>query len=400
MQPMLDPQFQDPSDDSSPAASADDGELEAQEGADEPGPVRLNKYLADHGIASRRRCDELIAQGKVSIDGEPVTVLGTKIDPRSQSVEVDGVVLEPEVTRKRYYLLNKPRGIVCTNDRHEARMRAIDLITDRNKGRIYTVGRLDEESTGLILLTNDGEFTQRIAHPRHGVPKTYLVKIRGRVESEAIEKIQEGVRLSEGRTAGARVRVEKRSVDASILSVTLREGKNREVRRVFAAVGYKVQRLHRTRIGTLSDRRLKLGEWRPLTREEVEELTELASDPKLSERLLHRDRDERAPQRLGRERHAGGRGAADRSRRRAFHSNNGAHPGARPGASNGARPGARPGSRNGARPGARTGDRRKSSPDSQGFRGARGSRGLERRGPESGNRDGRGRASRGKGQRP
>jgi 23S rRNA pseudouridine2605 synthase len=252
--------------------SAEPSDFESAPLSGEPRHVRLNKYLADHGIASRRRCDELIAKGKVSVDGDIVTELGTKIDPARQAVEVDGVVLKPEATEHRYYLLHKPKGVVCTNDRREARMRAIDLVTDRDKGRIYTVGRLDEESTGLILLTNDGDFGNRIAHPRYGVTKTYLVKLRGRVEGEAIEKVKHGVRLSEGKTAPAFVKVLKRTLEWSLLTITLNEGKNREVRRVFAAVGFNVLQLRRTHIGTLSDRSLREGEWRPLMRSEVQEL--------------------------------------------------------------------------------------------------------------------------------
>ncbi len=234
--------------------------------------VRLNKYLADHGVASRRKCDELIAKGKVSVDDEIVTELGLKVDPAKQRVEVDGVVLRPERTRLRYYLLHKPRGVVCTNERREARARAIDLITDPDKGRIYTVGRLDEDSQGLILLTNDGEFANRVAHPRYGVNKTYSVKLRGRVDPESVDKVRKGVWLAEGRTAPAFVKVLKRTNEWSLLTVTLNEGKNREVRRVFAAVGFNVLQLRRTHIGALSDRSLKEGKWRPLLREEVREL--------------------------------------------------------------------------------------------------------------------------------
>lgn len=247
-------------------------------GADEPQLVRLNKYLADHGVASRRKCDELIGKGKVSIDDQIVTELGLKIDPVRQRIEIDGVVLRPERARLRYYLLHKPRGVVCTNERREARMRAIDLITDPDKGRIYTVGRLDEDSQGLILLTNDGEFANRVAHPRYGVSKTYSVKLRGRVEADAIDKVRKGVRLSEGRTAPAFVKVLKRTNEWSLVTVTLNEGKNREVRRVFAAVGYNVLQLRRTHIAALSDRSLKEGQWRPLLREEVRELLELSQE--------------------------------------------------------------------------------------------------------------------------
>ncbi len=234
--------------------------------------VRLNKYLADHGIASRRGCDTLIEEGKVTVDGEPVSLLGTKIDPHTQRVEIDGVVLKPEGTERRYYLLNKPAGVVCTNARQETRPKAIDLITDRERGRVYTVGRLDEESKGLILITNDGDFAQRVAHPRHGVTKTYVVKVRGKIDDEHVQKIREGVYLSEGRTSGARVLVLRRTHDYSTLAVTLTEGLNREVRRIFARVGFKVVDLKRTRIGALDDRGLRIGRWRALSAPEVEAL--------------------------------------------------------------------------------------------------------------------------------
>jgi 23S rRNA pseudouridine2605 synthase len=234
--------------------------------------VRLNKYLADRGIASRRKCDELIAGGQVTVDGELTTELGTKIDPERQSVEIDGYVLKPGGMRRRYYLLNKPAGVVCTNEPRETRPRAVDLITDARKGRIYTVGRLDEESKGLILLTNDGDFANRIMHPRYGVEKTYVVRVAGKIDDAALQKIRDGVHLAEGRTAGARVLVDKRLRDQSTLTLTLREGMNREIRRAFAAVGFKVLDLRRTRIGPLSERGMKIGRWRELTSEEVEAL--------------------------------------------------------------------------------------------------------------------------------
>jgi len=234
-----------------------------------PAAVRLNKFLADNGVASRRRCDELIAEGKVTIDGETVTALGTRVDPERQAVEIDGFVLKPGTTRRRYYLLNKPAGVVCTNEARELRPRAIDLITDPRKGRIYTVGRLDEESKGLILLTNDGAFAQRITHPSFGIEKTYLVRVLGRIDDAALQKIRHGIHLSEGRTAGARVIVEQRQRESSYLSVTIHEGMNREIRRAFARVGFKVTELKRVRIGALTDRGLKIGRWRELARNEV-----------------------------------------------------------------------------------------------------------------------------------
>ncbi|QDU83495.1 Ribosomal large subunit pseudouridine synthase B [Planctomycetes bacterium Pla163] len=234
--------------------------------------VRLNKYLASHGIASRRGCDELIAEGGVSIDGHIVTDLGIKVDPANQRIEVDGVTLRPEGVRHRYYLLNKPSGVVCTNSERELRPRAVDLITDRDKGRVFTVGRLDEDTTGLILITNDGDFANRVMHPRYGIDKTYLVLVQGRIDDAAVAKIRDGVHLSDGRTSGARVLVQKRTATASKLVVTIKEGKNREVRRVFARTGYKVTDLKRIRVGHLTDRGLKPGSWRPLRRNEILEL--------------------------------------------------------------------------------------------------------------------------------
>jgi len=234
--------------------------------------VRLNKFLADNGVASRRRSDELILGGKVLVDGDIVTELGTKIDPRTQEVDVDGVILKSDPRERRYYILHKPAGVVCTNEIRETRPRAIDLITDPKKGRIFTVGRLDEESKGLLLLTSDGEFAERIAHPRFGVPKTYLVRIPGQITDEAVQKIREGVYLAEGRTAGARVIVKRRTANGSTLEVTIQEGRNREVRRIFVRVGYKVSSLTRTQIGPLGIRGLREGKWRALSREEVEAL--------------------------------------------------------------------------------------------------------------------------------
>ena len=278
--------------------------------------VRLNKYLADRGVASRRKCDELMAAGKVLVDGNPVTELGTKVDPETAVVEVDGQVFKPGSGRRRYYLLNKPKGVICTNDRREAKKRAIDLVTDPEAGRIYTVGRLDEESTGLILLTNDGEFTHLIAHPRHEVPKTYLVKVRGRVDGESLVKLRKGVHLAEGRTGPVKARVYKRSNNFSTLSVTLGEGKNREVRRIFARVGFNVISLRRTRIGNLGDRRLKEGQWRPLLRREVEDLIAVARGerPVLPERAPERRRG-RPPRKPATRAKRGNKGARAGGRR-------------------------------------------------------------------------------------
>jgi len=248
------------------------GGIESNEPDDTSPLVRLNKFLASQGVASRRKCDELISGGRVSVDRKVVRELGVRVDPTRQEIEVDGQVFKAQGARQRYYLLNKPKGVVCTNEERETRPRAVDLITDPRKGRIFTVGRLDEESEGLILITNDGDFAQRVMHPRYGVEKTYEVEVFGRIEDETLQKVREGVHLAEGRTGGARVLVKDRRNEVSRLSVSIREGMNREIRRTFARIGHKVLQLRRVRIGPITDRGLKPGRWRELSSDEVRAL--------------------------------------------------------------------------------------------------------------------------------
>jgi len=293
----------------------------------EDGKIRLNKYLADNGIASRRKCDELIASGLVLVDGEPVVALGTRIDPTKQTVEAKGTLLKPQTRmEKRYYLLNKPKGVVCTSTSREKRPRAIDLVNDKAKGRIYTVGRLDEESEGLILLTNDGDFAHRVMHPSFGIEKSYRVKLRGELAGEALDKVRAGVQLAEGKTSGARVTVRKRGRDYTHVVVTLHEGMNREIRRIFAKVGYKVVSLERSRIGNLTGRGLRSGWWRRLKPLEVRDLLEGApakdkvdraekSGRQSAERKSKGGRTRITASRRGSARPTGGRGSSSKGRR-------------------------------------------------------------------------------------
>ncbi|MBM4041987.1 MAG: rRNA pseudouridine synthase [Planctomycetes bacterium] len=230
---------------------------------------RLNKILAHAGLGSRRKCDELIAQGRVTVDGAVVRDLGHKADPARADVRCDGERVRPEAAA--YYLLNKPRGVVCTSDPTEGRPRAVDLVRG-DRRRLYTIGRLDADSRGLIVLTNDGALTQRLTHPRHQVPKVYRVWARGAMGPDAIERVRRGVHLAEGKAALASVRVCRRRREATELEVELRQGINRQIRRVLAKVGHPVSDLCRVAIGPINDPALREGAWRRLRPDEVRRL--------------------------------------------------------------------------------------------------------------------------------
>jgi 23S rRNA pseudouridine2605 synthase len=234
---------------------------------------RLQKILAHAGLGSRRQCEELIAAGRVTVDGAVVTELGTKVDPDAADIRCDGERVRAE--RPAYYLLNKPRGVVCTSARSEGKPRAIDYIR-RERRRLYTVGRLDEDSRGLIILTNDGELTQRLTHPRHQVAKTYRVTVRGSMSPAAVRKAREGIYLSEGKAALSRVTVRRRKRNATELEIELRQGINRQIRRVLARLGHPVTDLRRVAIGPIHDPELKEGAFRPLRPHEIRQLREAA----------------------------------------------------------------------------------------------------------------------------
>ncbi len=239
------------------------------------GKVRINKFLASAGICSRRAADELISRGRVTVNGAMITELGTRIDPMVDDVRLDEKRVVQE--KKVYVLFNKPKGVVCTNARNEQRKRVIDFL-NKVKGRIYTIGRLDADSEGLILLTNDGDFAQEMAHPKFGVPKTYAVLVRGTLENDDIKKVRGGVWLAEGKTSGATIRIERRSRERTYLKVTIREGKNREIRRVFAKLGKPVLTLKRVRIGELTLHSLRPGKHRFLKPEEIRGLKKMAKE--------------------------------------------------------------------------------------------------------------------------
>jgi 23S rRNA pseudouridine2605 synthase len=233
-----------------------------------PEGERIQKVLARAGVASRRAVEEMIVRGRIRVNGGRVE-LGMRIDPSKDLVEIDGsrVPLRAELA---YYLVNKPVGVVTTASDEQNRETVLDLIEVET--RVYPVGRLDIESEGAVLLTNDGELALRLTHPRYGVAKTYLVEVGGGVKERTVRTLARGVELSDGMTAPAPARLVERSPRATLIEISLTEGRNRQIRRMFEAVGHPVQRLVRTAIGPLMLGRLKPGTYRKLRPEEVRNL--------------------------------------------------------------------------------------------------------------------------------
>ena len=239
--------------------------------ADQRHGVRLQKVLALAGWGSRRACETLIEAGRVTVDGE-VAVLGRRVDPSSATIVVDGVPVSARPGLV-HYLLNKPAGVVTTSSDTHGRPTVVDLVPD--SPRVFAVGRLDLESEGLLILTNDGDLAHRLTHPRHGVEKEYLVEVAdGPVGAGALRTLRSGVELDDGPTAPARVS----QPEPGVLRIVIHEGRNRQVRRMCEAVGHPVRRLVRTRIGPVVDRRLQPGQWRRLDADEVVALARATGD--------------------------------------------------------------------------------------------------------------------------
>jgi len=226
---------------------------------------RLHKVLAAAGIASRRRCEEVIFEGTVRVNGRIVDTLPAFVDPEKDIITVNGRKVSS--VRKVYFLLNKPRGVICTNSDPQGRKKAIDIVQVRE--RIFCVGRLDIDSTGLIILTNDSELANRLTHPRYGLAKTYVVGVKSEIGGEQIEKLKKGIWLAEGKTGRAAIKILKRSHKESLVEVTIREGLNREIRRMFAKMGLPVRALTRIRIGKINARGLGVGKFRELNSSEI-----------------------------------------------------------------------------------------------------------------------------------
>ncbi len=226
---------------------------------------RLQKVLAAAGIDSRRKCEELILNGVVRVNRKVVDKLPVFVDPAKDIITVDGRKIQ--AAQKVYYLLNKPRGVICTNRDPQGRKKAIDIIPSAQ--RIFCVGRLDIDTSGLIILTNDSELANRLTHPRYGLAKTYVIRVKGQIVGEAAEKLKKGIWLAEGKTGRASVKILKRGYKESLIEITIRQGLNRQIRRMLARVGLPVKSLKRTRIGKLNTRGLGVGKFRTLTKAEV-----------------------------------------------------------------------------------------------------------------------------------
>jgi 23S rRNA pseudouridine2605 synthase len=228
--------------------------------------VRLQVLLARCGLGSRRACEDYITAGRVTIDGEPATELGAKVDIAKQKVAVDGELIRPE--RTVCYMVNKPKGMLCTNSDPSGRARVVDLFP-KSAGRLFPVGRLDENSVGLLLVTNDGDLSHRLAHPRFKVPKIYEVQVAGRPSREIMQQLRQGMYFSDGRFKVDNATITGSRGKSTILEVTLSEGRNREIRRLFSRVGHKVMKLERVAFGPLKLRSVGTGKFRVLTREEM-----------------------------------------------------------------------------------------------------------------------------------
>ena len=232
---------------------------------------RLQKYLANSGIASRRKCEEYILQGKVQVNGKTITELGVKVNPKKDKITFEGKNVKQE-ERKVYILLNKPIGYVTTSDEQFGRDKVLDLVKVRE--RVVPVGRLDMYTSGALILTNDGDFVYKVTHPKHEITKTYTVTVKGIIKNEEVEQLRKGVKIDDYTTRPAKVKILKtdEEIDISRLEITIHEGKNRQVRRMCESVGRRVIALHRSKIGNIGVKDIELGKWRYLKDFEVKTL--------------------------------------------------------------------------------------------------------------------------------
>lgn len=245
--------------------------------------VRLNKYLADHGVASRRKADEMIDEGRVQVNGRKVFEMGLKINPETDKIKVSGKLVGAK-PQPLYFIFNKPKSVVTSTSDPQGRPTVLDYFK-RIKKRIFPVGRLDWDTEGLLLMTNDGDFANEITSPSSDIPKTYHAKLNGIPTDAKLEKLTKGVSIIGGRVRATHVkRLKKGSAKKDWIAITITEGKNRQVRRMFEKIGFDVVKLKRVAIGELKLATLKSGEYRPLTRKDLEKL--FSKKPKTAKKAL------------------------------------------------------------------------------------------------------------------
>lgn len=233
---------------------------------------RLQKILAGAGVGSRRTCEQLILEGVVRVNRRVVDELPVFADANKDLITVDGKKIR--IAEKVYFLLNKPKGVICTNSDPQGRKKAIDIV--KSNKRIFCVGRLDIDTTGLIILTNDSELANILTHPKYRVNKTYLATVKGAVDTEKFEKLKKGIWLAEGKTQRAKAKIIKRGFKESLIEISIHQGLNRQIRRMLVRVGLPVKSLKRTKIGKITARGLGIGKYRALTKAEVEYLNKAA----------------------------------------------------------------------------------------------------------------------------
>ncbi len=238
---------------------------------------RLQKVLAAAGVGSRRKCEELILEGIIRVNRKVVDTLPAFVDSKNDIITVNSRRIHAE--KKVYFLLNKPKGVICTNSDPQGRRKAIDLITTGE--RIFCVGRLDADTTGLIILTNDSILTNKLTHPRYGIAKTYLIRVKGPITAEQIDKLKKGIWLAEGKTKRSSIKMIKRTHTESWVEMTIKQGLNRQIRRMFAKVGLSVKSLARAKIGRIDSRGIGISKSRKLTKSEVEYLRKVTTSKPL-----------------------------------------------------------------------------------------------------------------------
>jgi 23S rRNA pseudouridine2605 synthase len=253
---------------------------------------RIQKVLANAGVASRRNVEEMVLQGRVAVNGRTVRELPVLVDAEKDKVEVDGERVKlgtPKTEKRAYFVMNKPKGVHTTNVAQGEQTRAIDLLPPNLGTRVYPVGRLDSESKGLLLLTNDGDLTNQLTHPRYGVAKTYRAVVDGYIQPETLEELEKGIWLADKggkgfKTGRSQIRVSHRSRESTVLEITIREGRNPQVRRVLAKLGHKVRDLMRVKMGPLTLHGLAPGQVRALTPREVRELKAMGKGKQQAEK--------------------------------------------------------------------------------------------------------------------